>query len=60
MQSHPFPPDLLALQRALLDAEAVWRARVVDLYAHPVMRQAAVEGRQAQVAAEVRAAASAA
>lgn len=60
VRSHPFPEDLVALQRALDEAEELWRARVLELYAHPVMRQARTEGRQDEVAARLRTAARAA
>ncbi|WP_055588549.1 hypothetical protein [Peterkaempfera griseoplana] len=55
MPSHPFPEDLLQLQRALDAAEEAWRERVLALYAHPVMREARDQGRQVDVVAALRA-----
>jgi hypothetical protein len=55
-----YPSELIELQRAVLDVEAMYQKRIEALYSHPTMRRARDDGRLAKVTEELRAAARAA
>jgi hypothetical protein len=57
MKAPELPDDLVELQLRVLSAERVYEQRIADLYSHPLMRRARLDGSLDRLSTDLRAAA---